>query len=292
MQESPTAGSSENATEVLIELHEQLIRYKTAIESIDGAAASTQQAADAIAAIAAKLDGLQNVEAQISGPLRGALESVNQVQSGAEATRNELNAVVDDFAKRLNATAYAPQGGEIDDRIGEALLQRNDEIEQEVRRLRMFSMLNTLLVAILLLWLVFGQNPSTSEGEIANQESVQTPVGATPASENSSEPQQEVVEALNVQILNGCGIRGAARQVEDALAQYGISVQSTGNADHFNYEATGVFAGEKNQAQAARIVSILGLPNPESAVSLSQWGDFHVTIVIGKDFPQWAQALR
>lgn len=86
-------------------------------------------------------------------------------------------------------------------------------------------------------------------------------------------------EPLQLVVLNGSGRAGIAGQVSDLLREYGYTVVSTGNADHFNHTATLVRTAPKNAQRVKPLAEFLG-----ASIQEVEGAGAEVTVIIGKDF--------
>ena len=85
-----------------------------------------------------------------------------------------------------------------------------------------------------------------------------------------------------VQVLNGCGITGAAIAMEHYLRSLGFDVKDKGNAAHWNYKETIIASRTKDQSIAKLIGKALKTDN---IILLRQKRTlFDATIIVGKDF--------
>ena len=67
------------------------------------------------------------------------------------------------------------------------------------------------------------------------------------------------VARATVEVLNGNGLPGIAREAARQVSKGGFHVSRTGNADNYDYERTEVRADEEHLADARRVASLLGL---------------------------------
>jgi len=99
-------------------------------------------------------------------------------------------------------------------------------------------------------------------------------------------PSRLVGEVIQIEVRNGCGVAGVARQVTAYLRSRGFDVVESGNFEHFNVEKTQVIARTKSIDAARKVAEQLGV----DAVAVSQEiaPDLYldVTVVIGKNYPQ------
>ena len=86
-------------------------------------------------------------------------------------------------------------------------------------------------------------------------------------------------EPLQLVVLNGSGRAGIAGQVSELLRQYGYTVVSTGNADHFNHPTTLVMTAPRNAQRVKPLAEFLG-----ASIQEVEGAGSEVTVIIGKDF--------
>jgi hypothetical protein len=105
----------------------------------------------------------------------------------------------------------------------------------------------------------------------------------TPAPQKS-EAQHKVPWIGKIQVLNGCGVDGAANDVAEFLRSKKFDVKSIGNAPTGNYQATLVVSRKKEQAVARQVADALGT----SAVFIMRTQDemYDVTVFVGSDFKE------
>lgn len=84
---------------------------------------------------------------------------------------------------------------------------------------------------------------------------------------------------VNVEVLNGAGIEGAAAKVKEQLRANGYNVVAVANAPSFDYKNTVVIAGKEHRDAAAKIAALFGLEEKRIEEQ-----EFDVKIIIGDDF--------
>ncbi|MDE2721266.1 LytR C-terminal domain-containing protein [Candidatus Palauibacter polyketidifaciens] len=91
-----------------------------------------------------------------------------------------------------------------------------------------------------------------------------------------------VTNRIKVEVLNGAGERGLARQFADRLRLLGFDVVATGNADHFDHEVTHVLD------RSGRLGAALAVARELSADSLAVAIDpelfLDASVVVGSDW--------
>jgi hypothetical protein len=90
-----------------------------------------------------------------------------------------------------------------------------------------------------------------------------------------------------VQILNGCGIDGAAGKVADFLRSNNFDIKSIGNAETWNYPSTMVISRTLDTTVACQVAKALKTKN---MVIIRNNDNLHdVTVLIGPDFRERTQ---
>jgi hypothetical protein len=107
--------------------------------------------------------------------------------------------------------------------------------------------------------------------------------GETPALQKS-EDNPKVPWIGKIQVLNGCGVDGAANVVAEYLRLKKFDVKNIGNAPTGNYQSTLVVSRKKDQAMARQVADALGT----STVFVMRTQDemYDVTVFVGSDFKE------
>lgn len=97
------------------------------------------------------------------------------------------------------------------------------------------------------------------------------------------------VSAIEVEVLNGCGIPGLAQKFTDFLRTRQVDVINSDNADHFDYEKTLIIQRNQFVERSYRMAEILSIPKSDTTrilirPDLSLATD--VTVILGKDYNQ------
>jgi len=109
----------------------------------------------------------------------------------------------------------------------------------------------------------------------------QTKTAAAPA----AKPLLPSVPSIgSVQVLNGCGIEGAAKRVTDFLRSKDFDVKETKSAPSFNYETTMVISRTTDMGLAKGIGKLL----KTDKVMLMRVDNsmYDVTVIVGPDFEE------
>ncbi len=89
----------------------------------------------------------------------------------------------------------------------------------------------------------------------------------------------ELDEEVRVEVLNGCGVEGAAGKTQEVLENNGYSVVNVGNADTFDYKKTVILAPEVNREYCVPMRDLFGM----SERSVKE-PDYDIKVIIGDDF--------
>ncbi len=104
-----------------------------------------------------------------------------------------------------------------------------------------------------------------------------TPELSSSASENSGIP-----NIGRVQILNGCGINGAASAAADYLREYNFDVKDIGNAETWNYPHTIVASRTKDMTVAGKVAD--ALDTKRIILLRDEKHLYDVTVFLGADY--------
>ena len=90
-------------------------------------------------------------------------------------------------------------------------------------------------------------------------------------------------DQITVEVLNGSGIRGAARQVAEGLTQRGYAVLGVTDADTYDYEKTQIFARPTHDSAAKSLGEVLNT----GSITLTndiRGNDIDMVVIVGKDY--------
>jgi len=86
-----------------------------------------------------------------------------------------------------------------------------------------------------------------------------------------------------VEVLNGCGIDGAARRAATKLRRAGFQVERVADADHFHYRTDIVIVRDGGRESAEAVARVLGT---ESVIEQrTSRASYPVTVVVGTEHP-------
>jgi len=94
------------------------------------------------------------------------------------------------------------------------------------------------------------------------------------------------VRVLQIEVLNGCGVPGAAAKFTDYLRAKGFDVVKTDNYESFNVLKTVVIDRRGSPKNGARIAEALGLGEERVLQEVNEAYLIDATVVLGRDFRQ------
>lgn len=97
---------------------------------------------------------------------------------------------------------------------------------------------------------------------------------------------ENLTNRIKVEVLNGAGERGLARQFADRLRLLGFDVVATGNADHFDHDVTHVLDRSGRLGAALTVARELSADSLAAAIEPELFLD--ASVVVGND---WAGVL-
>lgn len=98
---------------------------------------------------------------------------------------------------------------------------------------------------------------------------------------------QNVPHLGSIELLNGCGVDGAALEVANYLRSKGFDVKYIGNAPEWNYSSTLIVSRVKDTAMASRVASVLKTQKMTLIINNNTLYD--VTVFIGSDYKERIQ---
>lgn len=98
---------------------------------------------------------------------------------------------------------------------------------------------------------------------------------------------QNVPHLGSIELLNGCGVDGAALEVANYLRSKGFDVKYIGNAPEWNYSSTLIVSRVKDTDMASRVASVLKTQKMTLIINNNTLYD--VTVFIGSDYKERIQ---
>jgi hypothetical protein len=114
----------------------------------------------------------------------------------------------------------------------------------------------------------------------------------------TEEPQRELVKKVSpktqnvphlgsIELLNGCGVDGAALEVANYLRSKSFDVKNIGNAPEWNYTNTLVISRTKDTTMASKVAAVLKTQKMTLIINNNTLYD--VTVFIGSDYKERIQ---
>ncbi len=97
-------------------------------------------------------------------------------------------------------------------------------------------------------------------------------------------PAPRISQNIRVEILNGCGKGGIAREVGQKLRDFGLDVMTLGNAESFAFSETIVIDRVGKIECAQQVADILGTPNVIQQKTPDPFRIEEVTVILGRDY--------
>jgi hypothetical protein len=97
---------------------------------------------------------------------------------------------------------------------------------------------------------------------------------------------------IQLEVLNGCGIAGAAEKITDYLRNNHVDVVQMKNYISFDIENSMVIDRTGNMANAEKIADILGIDRKNIIQQVNSDYFLDVSLVIGKDYNQLKSNLK
>jgi hypothetical protein len=88
-----------------------------------------------------------------------------------------------------------------------------------------------------------------------------------------------LTEEVRVEVLNGCGLEGAAGKTKERLESNGYTVIAVGNATAFDNEETVLFAAGGEEGKAKRIADLFGMDEKNIRET-----DYDIKVIVGDDY--------
>ncbi len=103
-------------------------------------------------------------------------------------------------------------------------------------------------------------------------------------SERTNNDSELISDIIQLEVLNGCGVAGAAGEITAALRDNGFDVVETGNFEHYNMKKTTIIARTFNTENAKRVADALGIDYSQIIIEASENYYLDATVVIGADY--------
>jgi hypothetical protein len=94
----------------------------------------------------------------------------------------------------------------------------------------------------------------------------------------------KVSEIIQVEVLNGCGIKGVGERFTDFLRNNNVDVVYTGNYKSFDVDKTLIVDRIGNMANAKKIAELLGVKEKNIIQQINEEYFLDVSIIVGGDY--------
>ena len=95
---------------------------------------------------------------------------------------------------------------------------------------------------------------------------------------------QKTSQNIRIEILNGCGKDGIAKQLGTKLREQGFDVMTLGNAGSYAFSETLVIDRVGKIHYAKRVANILGTQNFIQQITPDPFRIEEVTVIVGRDY--------
>lgn len=102
------------------------------------------------------------------------------------------------------------------------------------------------------------------------------------ACNEESTSEVDLMPAIRVRVLNGCGYRNAASDYSNHLIQYNIDVIDVGNTGKFIYNRSIIVIKQEDKQDLARLMKYTGITRKIYALDNQAIESFQ--IIVGRDF--------
>ncbi len=93
---------------------------------------------------------------------------------------------------------------------------------------------------------------------------------------------EDMMPAIRIRILNGCGFRNAASDFRNYIIRYNVDVIGVGNADKFIYNRSIIVVKREDPQDLERLMRYTGISR--RVYALDSQTDESFQIILGKDF--------
>jgi hypothetical protein len=264
------------AAELLAELQQQLMAYRTALDSIDGASAATQSVAAELEKLAGLFRKIDQSQMDLTSQFEETRRALLFTQQKTQQIRKDLDEWSQTFTRDINSVLQNTLR-QVQEQLNRFVAPDRDILREEVKKLKFYLFLN-IVVMFVLFFSAFMYFYNTPKVQTVERQPVQiiSPGTDAQAPVNQSKPR--------VQVLNGCGVDGVAKNFVNFLNRENFLVTNVDNADNFNYANSIVYLNGDYAEEAMEIAGLLGIPTERILPANGKWKAYHITVIIGKDY--------
>jgi len=106
---------------------------------------------------------------------------------------------------------------------------------------------------------------------------------------SENENSEKHLQAIQVEVLNGCGVTGIADRITDSLRVKNVDVVNTGNYRSFDIDNTIVIDRTGNLTSAKYVAQSIGINERQIIQQKNKNYFLDVTVIVGKDYNQLFQ---
>jgi len=106
------------------------------------------------------------------------------------------------------------------------------------------------------------------------------------SSENTITSKKNIIKSVQIEVLNGCGIQGAADKVTNYLRDKKYDVVQIGNYKSFDIDESIVIDRKGDFKMAKNIAYSLGIKSMNVIQQINKNYLLDVSIIVGKDYKQ------
>ena len=264
------------AAELLSELQQQLMAYRTALDSIDGASAATQSVAAELEKLAGLFRKIDQSQMDLTAQFEETRRALLFTQQKTQQIRKDLDEWSQTFTRDINNVLQNTLR-QVQEQLNQFVAPDRDILREEVKKLKFYLFLN-IVVMFVLFFSAFMYFYNTPKVQTVERQPVQI---ISPGTEAQAPVKQN---APRVQVLNGCGVDGVAKNFVSFLNRENYLVTNVDNADNFNYANSIIYLNGDHAEEALAIAGLLGIPTERILPANGKWKEYHITVIIGKDY--------
>ncbi len=264
------------AAELLAELQQQLMAYRTALDSIDGASAATQSVAVELEKLSEMFRKIDQSQLDLTTQFEETRRALLFTQQKTQQIRKDLDEWSQTFTRDINNVLQNTLR-QVQNQLNEFVAPDRDILREEVRKLKFYLFLNIVVMFVLFFsaFMYFYNTPKVQTVE-------RQPVQIISPGKSAEVPVKN--NAPRVQVLNGCGVDGVAKNFVSFLNREDYLVTNVDNADNFNYTNSIIYLNGDYTDEALAIAGLLGIPTERILPANGKWNEYHITVIIGKDY--------
>lgn len=133
-------------------------------------------------------------------------------------------------------------------------------------------------------WRTYFQKGAIQNNQVEKAAVPQQPVATAMTDDTTAAKIIPVERGIQVEVLNGCGVRGLADKAMRYLRENDVDVVSTGNYSTFDVLTTRILDRSDNRQKAVKVAKLLGIPEDRILLRKDTSLKLDVTIILGADY--------